>query len=121
MAFGDTVTITINSVAKVLKKINQDAYSSEYLLRETGKEFNLLIRHSRDKVLVNGFPQERHNVTFSEVNYPDADGLGGYRRQIGTTILSDRTDVVADFQLFGVGFAGFLTSGNIGKLLDLES
>lgn len=121
MAFGDTITITINSVAKVLNKINQDGFSSEYLLRETTGEFSMNIRHSRDKAIVNGFPLERHNVVLKQTIYPVAPSTPGMVRQISTTLVADRTDVAATLLLFDVGFVGFLTSGNMGKVLNWES
>jgi hypothetical protein len=120
MAFGDTITITINSVAKVLNKINQDGYTSEYLLRETTGEFSLKIRNSRDKTLVNGFPQERHYVTFSHTVYAVAGVSPSYFRQISATLLYDKTDVKATHLLEDVGFVAWLTSSNMGKLIDWE-
>jgi len=121
MAFGDTITITINSVAKVLNKINQDAYSSEYLLRESTGEYSMNIRHSRDKVLVNGFPLERHNLTLKQTIYAVPNTSPAITRQISTTLVADRTDVQATALLFDVGFVGFLTSTNMGKALNWES
>jgi hypothetical protein len=121
MAFGDTITITINSVDKILKKINQDGYSSEYLLRDTDREFSLRIRNSKDKAVVNGFPQERHYITFTETIYEVVGTSPAYSRTITSTLLFDKTDVKADALLSFVGFVGFLTSTNMGKALDWES
>jgi hypothetical protein len=121
MAFGDTVTITINSVAKVLNRINQDGYSSEYLLRETTGEYNLKFKHSKDKLVVNGFPQERHYTVFTHTVYAVAGVSPQYVRSIASTLLFDKTDVKATALLFDVGFVAFHTSGNMGKLLDWES
>lgn len=124
MAFGDTITITINSIGIVLDRINQDQYSSEYQKRDNsvGCEYNLKIRHTKDKQLVNGFQQERHYVVFSQTIFPASDGsTPGFFRSIATTILADRTDTQADVQLFEVGFAAFLTSTNFGKLLNWNS
>jgi len=121
MAFGDTITITINSVAKVLNKINQDGYTSEYLLRDTDREFSLTIRNSRDKTVVNGFRQERHYVTFSETIYAVTDVSPQYVRVMSGTILYDKTDTKASALLSFVGFVDFLTSANMGKMLDFES
>lgn len=39
MAFGATITITVNGVAKALNRINQDGYTSEYYLREATMEW----------------------------------------------------------------------------------
>jgi hypothetical protein len=44
--FADPSVVTINAVAKNLVRINQDKYSSEYLLRSSTEEFRLNIRNS---------------------------------------------------------------------------
>lgn len=63
MPFGaNTVTISVNEVDKVLVKINQDNFSSQYYLRESGAEFTLNVRHSREAVLPDGSRFDRHNV-----------------------------------------------------------
>jgi len=83
--FGDTITLTVNAVAKALKKINQDSYSSEYLLRETTGEYRLKIRHSSEKALLRGESMERHNVELSRTVFgvsPD----DGYTVVVSTTL-----------------------------------
>lgn len=64
MSFSGTQVFTINSVGKTLVKINQDKYSSEYLLRETDAEYRAKIRHNvttRD-----GVKYDRHNVEITK-------------------------------------------------------
>lgn len=68
---GDSITITVNAVAKAMKKINQDSYSSEYLLRETTGEYRLKVRHSNEKTPQGGNPMDRHNVEFTRVVFGD--------------------------------------------------
>lgn len=68
---GDTITFTINAVAKVLKKINQDGYSSEYLLREATQEFRCKIRHSVEKNLTTSRTMDRHNVELTQTMFAD--------------------------------------------------
>jgi hypothetical protein len=48
MAFGATLTITVNAVAKVLDRINQGNYSSEYLFATATEEWRVFIRHSKE-------------------------------------------------------------------------
>lgn len=60
---GNTITIN-NGASKVLTLINQDGYSSEYLLKDTASEFRLKIRHSSTKA-----GQDRHNVELVETVY----------------------------------------------------
>jgi len=66
MSFGATLTVTVNAVAKVLNRINQDGYGSEYLLRETLQEFRCKIRHSKEKVQADGTWFDRHNVEITQ-------------------------------------------------------
>lgn len=70
MAFGSTFTLTFNSVNKVLNRINQDAYGSEYLLRTTTEEYRMKVRHSTETVknpdpLTRGM--DRHNIEITHV------------------------------------------------------
>lgn len=46
MAFEATLDITINGVTKSLKRIRDDGYSSEYLLRSSTEEYRCYVRHS---------------------------------------------------------------------------
>jgi len=61
---GNTLTITIAGVARVLVKINQDAYSSEYMLRNSTHQYTAKIRHSRTKATNSSPSYDRHNVEF---------------------------------------------------------
>lgn len=119
--FGDTITVTINAVAKVLIKIKEEGNTASYMLRDTAThEYLLDIKHSRDKQTANGFNRERHTVTFTDRTYPLADGTGGMERTFISVLLADRSDVQANYLLAGVGFQTFLSSGNMGKLLNWE-
>lgn len=83
--FGDSITVTVNAVAKTLKKINQDSYSSEYLLRESTGEYRLRIRHSKEKTKIRGETMERHNVEMTYTLFgvtPD----DGYTTVVSTTL-----------------------------------
>lgn len=82
---GDTISITVNAVAKTLKKINQDQYSSEYLLRETTGEFRMKVRHSTDKGTVRGETMDRHNVELSRTIFGTAPD-DGYTIVVSTTL-----------------------------------
>lgn len=69
MSFGSTVTITINSVAKVLNRINQDNYGSEYFLRSTSEEYRMKVRHSKESAQKDGTVNDRHNVEITHTVY----------------------------------------------------
>lgn len=58
--FNATLTLTINSVDKVLNRINQDNKGSEYLFVSDVEKITMQIRHSVDKT--SSGPVNRHNV-----------------------------------------------------------
>jgi hypothetical protein len=70
MAFGATITITVNAVAKVLNRINQDNYGSEYSLETALDSWNLRIRHSTDKPDADGMEMKRHNLYLEHITFP---------------------------------------------------
>lgn len=57
---ANTLTLTVNGVAKVLVRINQDAYASEYRLASATDEYRMKIRHSN--TTKNGVKYDRHNL-----------------------------------------------------------
>jgi hypothetical protein len=63
--FNNTLTLTVNSVAKVLTRINQDNYGSEYKLVSATEQFVLKIRHSKQTSKNSAgtpIPFDSHNV-----------------------------------------------------------
>jgi len=60
---ANTLTVTINAVAKVLTRVNQDSYSSEYRLKSATESLVLKIRNTTEKY--QGYTYERHNVDLS--------------------------------------------------------
>jgi len=49
MAFGSTLTITVNAVAKVLNRLGDiNAYASQYMLRSSTDEYLVDIKHSKE-------------------------------------------------------------------------
>lgn len=57
---ANTLTVTINSVAKVLTRINQDGYASEYRLEDATEKLVLKIRNTTEKS--GSYTLNRHNV-----------------------------------------------------------
>lgn len=57
---ANTLTLTVNSVAKVLTRINQDNYGSEYRLLSATEKYTLKIRHSTQTS--GGVTFDVHNV-----------------------------------------------------------
>lgn len=67
--FAATITLTINAVAKVLNRVNQDAYGSEYSLLSATESINMKIRHSADSPDADGMKLRRHNVFVEHLVY----------------------------------------------------
>lgn len=104
---GDTITITVNAVAKAMKKINQDSYSAEYLLRETTGEYRLKIRHSNEKAQGNKIPMDRHNAEFTYTKFEDGV-IPSSTTVVSTTIRNPRNAVAAEVDLLSDGLADFV-------------
>lgn len=110
--FGDSITITVNAVAKALKKINQDSYSSEYLLRETDGEWRLKIRHSAEGKLLRGENMDRHNVEFTRTVFgvsPD----DGYSIVVSTTLRNPVRIAGAEVDQVSDGLADWVKANGV--------
>lgn len=74
MTISSPITLTVNAVAKVLPRVNQDNFGSVYRLKETDDEWQLTIRHSYE-----GKPgpqqYERHNADFMHTHYVGTDRI----------------------------------------------
>lgn len=119
--FSDTITITINSVAKVLTKINQDGYSSEYLLREATGSFSLKLRNSTYMDKTRKIKVDRHNVELVQTVNAVAPATNDTVRKFYSVLENDTVDGNTDIAKFGAGIVGFHTEANIIKLLNWES
>lgn len=120
--FADTLTITINSVAKVLTRVNtgQD-FASEYRLRGTLDEFRLRIKHSSYTDKASGKVMNRHSVELVQTIYPVAPAVNSSIRKSYCVLEEPANDVVTDVLNYDLGFVGFFTSPNLTKLLNYES
>jgi hypothetical protein len=116
--FADPITVTVNSVAKNLVRINQDTYGSEYFLREATMEWRLKIRntsYTKAGVLV-----DRHNFEFTNLVYATSTAPA-IERKIYLVFEVGRSDTdAAALQAFN-GFVAFCTSANLAKGLNYES
>lgn len=116
MALGAlTLTITIDSVDKVLKRVNQDNYATRYYLREATQEFVVLVRHSKERK--NGVLYEVHNVEF--INEVFATLTAPARvRSTWTTIRNVKEDDYAAVEANAIALADLLkVTGNVDDLL----
>lgn len=85
---GDTITFTVNAVAKVLNKINQDSYSADYFLREASAEYTARVSHQ--------IPKGSQTVEIHTVRFEVVDIVDGVRSKPMSVWLNMKTDGVAD-------------------------
>lgn len=111
---GDSITVTINAVAKILKKINQDQYSSEYLLRETTGEYRMKVRHSTDKALTRGEQMDRHNVELTVTSFGVAPD-DGYSVIVSSTLRNPQRIAATEVDQISDGLADWVKAN--GQLL----
>jgi hypothetical protein len=120
--FSDTITITINSIAKALVRINQDGYSSEYLLKETDGEFRLRLRNSSYTDKNRGATKvDRHNVELVHTLYPVAPAVYPTVRKFYSIFENDNGDSTTSNVKFEAGIVAFHSEANLTKLLNWES
>lgn len=119
--FDNTLTLTINAVEKVLVRINQDSYSSEYFLREDTGEFSLRIRNTSYNRKDSGVRVERHNVELLETVFGATVDAAPIIRKAYMVFENDRGDTLDSVEDFVVGMVGFLTGPHIVKMLNRES
>lgn len=117
--FPSTITLTIDSVPKVLNRINQDNYGSEYLLADTTARYSLKIRHSEEpRKTPSDLVMLRHNVllevtTYGDLTHPDEN------RTVTTTIRTPKLRATANAINESTAFNAWLgTSSNIADLVN---
>lgn len=70
---ANTLTLTVNSVAKVLTRVNQDNYGSEYRLTTALERYILKIRNSSQKS--GGVQFDAHNVLVEHTVFPTSSDV----------------------------------------------
>lgn len=122
--FADPAVVTINAVAKNLVRINQDAYSSEYLLRSATDEHRMKIRNSSRVDSKTGIGTDRHNVEIVQTVFPVLPSTTSIVRKTYVVIENQQGDTLTDPLNVAVGILNFLTASsgaNITKLMNSES
>lgn len=122
--FADPAVVTINGVAKSLTRVNQDQYSSEYVLREALGDYRLNIRNSSRTDKKTGKVTERHNIELIHTIYAVAPSTVGTVRKAYLVIENQQGDTLVDPMYEASGLCVFLTassSANITKMLNFES
>nr|UJQ85381.1 MAG: hypothetical protein 2 [Leviviridae sp.] len=94
MAFPATITLTLNAVAKVLNRINQDNYGSTYSLKSATESFLMQIRHSQDNPKDAVMPIDRHNVFVERTIYATPVTAEEYYSFTGTLRQYEESDPV---------------------------
>lgn len=120
--FTDPLVITINAVAKNLIRINQDGYSSEYLLKEATGEYRVKLRNSSwtDKTR-GGKKVDRHNVELIYTIYPVSPAIYPTIRKDYHVFEMDVGDDAALTAKLVAGLSAFVTEANATKMLNFES
>lgn len=119
--FSDPATLTVGGVAKNLVRINQDGYSSEYLLRSATEEFRLRLRNSTYRKKNATKLTDRHNVEFIHTVFPVAPATESTVRKTYAVIENEQGDTLTDPTKVAVGLLAFLTEANITKMMNSES
>lgn len=109
---GDSITITVNAIAKTLKKINQDSYSAEYLLREVDGEYRMKVRHSTDKATLRGETMDRHNVELSRTFFGTAPD-DGYTVVVSSTLRNPQRITGTEVDQISDGLADFVKANGV--------
>lgn len=119
--FADPLTVTINSVAHNLVRINQDKYSSEYLLRYATDEYKLNIRNTSYTDKKRGVSIDRHNIELVHTVFPVAPATRSTVRKTYAVIENQQGDTLVDPRNTALGLFAVLTAGNIDKMMNFES
>lgn len=116
---GNSVSITVNGIAKTMLLVNQDNYSGEYLLKEATEKWQLRVSHSTqspDKA--SGVVYERHNVSFTHTTYAMPGVSPEVRRQISTTFVCKAGDETLALYISN-GLATWLTASSSAKTVSI--
>lgn len=119
--FADPAVVTINAVAKNLVRINQDKYSSEYMLRTTTEEYRLNLRNTSYLDKKRGVTIDRHNAELIHTVFPVAPATLSTIRKVYSVIENQQGDTLVDPRNAALGLFAYLNSANIDKLMNLES
>lgn len=122
--FADPLTVTVNGAAKALVRINQDQYSSEYLLRSTTNEYRLRLKNQSYLDKKRGVMIDRHTIDLTETVFPVAPATLSTVRKTYTVIENQQGDTLTDPTNIASALFAYLTSSSnaaITKLMNFES
>lgn len=118
MSLGaNTITISVNAVNKVLKRINQDGFATMYYLHEDLEEWTINVRHTVEAPQKDGTQFDRHNVELVHTVFATAT-LPAKTRITYVVIRNLRSDSFAEIGYDVIGVADLLkVAGNVPDLL----
>jgi hypothetical protein len=122
--FADPTTVTIDGSGKALVRINQDGYSSEYLLRSTDDEYRLRIRNTSYLDRKRNVQIDRHNVELTHTIFPVAPATLSCVRKCYIVLENQQGDTLSDPVKEAAGLFAWLTAStnaNLTKLVNFES
>jgi hypothetical protein len=118
---ADPLVLTVNGVGKNLVRINQDRYSSEYLLRTAVDEYRVLVRNSTRTDKARAVKIDRHTVDVTHTVFPVAPATRSYIRHAYVVFENEQGDTLTDPQYVASALLAYLTPANITKLENFES
>jgi L-arabinose isomerase len=118
MTLSNTISVTINSVAKTLVKINTDNYGSHYRLVEATQRFDLRIRHTTERPK-DGIVMDRHQVELTQTIFAASVDDPDTVIQSYAVLRVRQNDVGTDFEYNATGLADLLKATDF--LTDVQS
>lgn len=118
MAISNPLVITLGGsggTAKSLPKINQDAYGSEYYLRESTQEFRVKIRHSKESPNSAGVILERHNLEITQTIFGTA-GSPDEVIQAYVVLRNAKTSTATNVSNVGTALSYYMDATHYGDL-----
>ncbi|DAD50431.1 TPA_asm: coat protein [ssRNA phage Zoerhiza.4_24] len=124
--FSDTLVFTDlhGTTDYTLIRINQDGYSSEYLLKASDREFRLTIKNVTYQDKKRNVLIDRHTCQLTETIYPVAPAILSTVRKSYTVFEIQQGDTIASAVEVAIGLAGFLSASsgaNMTKMANFES
>jgi hypothetical protein len=114
--FANTITLTINAVAKILQRVNQDNFGSEYSFVDGTESIVMKIRHSTDAADGDGLVLKRHNVFVEHIIFPTVSTLMK-KATYTSTFRIDRFGVPSQGSDLGKAVNVWIASGTIAAEL----
>jgi len=119
--FTDPIVVAVNAVNKSLVRINQDGYSSEYLLKNSLDEYRFTIKNTSYTDKKRSVLIDRHTVQLTQTIYPVAPATLSTIRKTYMVIENQQGDTIADSGYIARAVCDYLTTARIVQLTNFES